>query len=265
MKNTNLELALLKAKQQKEKAKQLEKEQQKKSKRTQRKTKGTTKKENTNNKNKKHEKEKVQLITIKIEKEDITILPLYISSLIFLYFSSDSPVIELSSKYKSPSTIIASAGILSPCSNIKISSTTTSSMLIIRLFVFLITFTSIELNSSFNFSKDFSLLYSEITEIIDAKNTDIAIPIVSYKSVLLNISTNFIESAINRILTIGSLNDSINKDKIVVFLWLDILLVPCFFCEIFISSFVNPFILFIQYLIVKYFFYDKIILLFLLV
>ena len=30
--------------------------------------------ENTNNKNKKHEKEKVQLITIKIEKEDITIL-----------------------------------------------------------------------------------------------------------------------------------------------------------------------------------------------
>ena len=85
----------------------------------------------------------------------------------------------LSSIYNSPFNIVASAGTLSPLSRYTISPTTNSSILIVSLFEFLSTLTFIIEFSSFNFSKAFSLPYSDKLEIIVAKKIAINIPTVS--------------------------------------------------------------------------------------
>ena len=107
-------------------------------------------------------------------------LPIYISSLIPLYFSTVSPVSELSSKYNSPSSITASPGTLPPLFKITMSFTTMSSIFTIVLLEFLITLILILLFSSLSLSNAFSLPYSDKAEINEAKNTDMAIPKVSY-------------------------------------------------------------------------------------
>ena len=103
-----------------------------------------------------------------------------------------------------PSIITPSAGILSPASNDIISPTTTSSILISTTFPFLKARQFIFDDSSCNFSNAFSLPYSDIVDINDAKKIAITIPIVSYQSNCLIKNTVLIARAINKILMIGS-------------------------------------------------------------
>lgn len=81
-----------------------------------------------------------------------------------------------------PLIILPSAGILSPVSSKTISFTTISSIFTSFVLPFLFTFTFILEDSSWSFKKAFSLPYSEIDEIKDAKKIAITIPIVSYQS-----------------------------------------------------------------------------------
>lgn len=90
-----------------------------------------------------------------------------------------------------------------------ISSTTTSSILISVKLPFLFALHFIFDASSCNLKKAFSLPYSDIVDIKDARKIAITIPIVSYQSNDFIKKTILIASAINSILIIGSPKDSI--------------------------------------------------------
>ena len=152
--------------------------------------------------------------------------------------SFDSPLILDSSTPIVPSIKIPSAGITT-------SPTTTSSNEISVTFPFLLTLHFNFNDSSFSFSKAFSLPYSEILDIKEAKKIAIKIPSVSNQSKSLNKKTTFIASAINNILIIGSPKDSINKDRKLLVLPFLISLVPYFSLLSITSLSLSPFLLYL--------------------
>ena len=99
--------------------------------------------------------------------------------------------------------------------------------------------------SSLNFSNAFSLPYSLNAEIDVAKNTVTAIPNVSNILESWNKKSIFIARAINKILIIGSLNDSITNFR-KVFFFLEVNLLLPYLLLLFITSLsVRPILIFV--------------------
>ena len=167
-------------------------------------------------------------------------VPLYNSSLIFLYFSFDSPFKVLSSTLNLPSISIPSAGILSPADKIIISPTTTSSTFISMVLLSLFTLHLILDDSSCNLLNAFSLPYSDMVDIKDAKKIAITMPIVSYQSNDFIRNTIFIASAISNILIIGSPKDSNNNLKKLLLTLFSNLFVPYLFLLSITSLVLSP-------------------------
>ena len=168
-------------------------------------------------------------------------LPFNISSLRFLKLSLVSPFNADSSTLTPPSIIIPSAGTKSPLSKYTKSFTTISLIKTLFKTPFLLTLTYIFIDSSCNFLKAFSLPYSLIVEINDAKNTAISIPKVSNQSKFLNKNTTLTDKAIKRILIIGSPKDSIKSDKKLLCLASLTTLLPYFFLLFNTSLSLSPF------------------------
>lgn len=172
---------------------------------------------------------------------------MYKNSFDSLFFSLVSPVRDDSSTVTLPLITTPSAGTLSPEVK-KITSPTTISSIFNSIFLeFLFTLHFILEASSWSLWNAFSLPYSEIVEIKDAKKIANTIPMVSYILDSLNKNKTLIASAINNIFIIGSFNDSIKRVKKEFFFLFVNKLLPYFFLDSITSLSFKPFWLLIVY------------------
>ena len=114
------------------------------------------------------------------------------------------------------------------------SPTTISSMSISIILLFLITLLFIFDASSSNFSNAFSLPYSDMVDMNDARKIAITIPTVSYQLKSLNRNNVFIANAIKSIFIIGSPSVTNSIFKKLSFSFLLKILLPYFFLLSFI-------------------------------